>query len=108
MISQSERNSKAIRFSLEVEGKEIGRAWLCLIRNDLHAEPYGLLEDVWINESHRGKGFASQLVKEVMNRAKQEGCYKLVATSRLEREKVHRLYVCLGFELHGHEFRIDI
>lgn len=34
-------------------------------------------------------------------------CYKLIATSRTSRPKVHELYHRLGFTQHGVEFRID-
>jgi GNAT superfamily N-acetyltransferase len=71
--------------------------------NDLHKEPFGLLEDV----SQRGGGLGSALVKEVIAAARELGCYKLVATSRTSRSKVHELYERLGFEKHGVEFRID-
>jgi len=35
------------------------------------------------------------------------GCYKLIATSRTSRPKVHELYQRLGFENHGVEFRMN-
>ncbi|MEO0537352.1 MAG: hypothetical protein AAF215_26285 [Cyanobacteria bacterium P01_A01_bin.123] len=34
-------------------------------------------------------------------------CYKLIATSRTSRPKVHDLYQRLGFTQQGFEFRID-
>jgi GNAT superfamily N-acetyltransferase len=39
-------------------GKEVARATLFLLRNNLHRYPYGLLEDVFVHESHRKKGIA--------------------------------------------------
>lgn len=75
--------------------------------NDLHEAPFGLLEDVYVEESQRGNGLGSALVVEVIAAAREAGCYKLVATSRTSRPKVHELYERLGFEAHGVEFRID-
>ena len=39
--------------------------------------------------------------------AKARGCYKLIATSRFERERVHKLYEGLGFERWGLEYRMN-
>ena len=69
--------------------------------------PFGLMEGVFIEESQRGQGIGSQLVERLIERAKEEGCYKLIATSRHERPKVHALYEGLGFRGHGLEFRMD-
>lgn len=100
--------AKGIRFSPEVDGKEVGRAFLYILHNDLHEEPFGFLEDVYINENLRGQGIGTQLLREVINEAKRNECYKIVATSRYARPKVHKLYKQLGFKRQGIEFRFDI
>jgi len=46
-------------------------------------------------------------VKRVVAEAKRRRCYKLIATSRYARNRVHALYDRLGFKDHGREFRID-
>lgn len=108
MIKVSEIVLKALRFSIENEGQEIAYAWLYLIKNDQHKNPYGLLEDVRvILPVDRNKGHGTTLVQAVIARAKEEGCYKLIATSRFSRAKVHELYYELGFVSHGYEFRMD-
>lgn len=76
--------------------------------NDLHREPFGLLEDVFVDESARGRGIGTELVRRVVAAANDAGCYKLLATSRTSRPKVHALYERLGFRNHGIEFRLDI
>lgn len=81
------------KFEILEENEVVGRAFLFLIHNDLHQKPYGLLEDVFVEEEHRSKGI---------------GCYKLIATSRFERENVHQLYENLGFKKWGYEFRMDL
>lgn len=96
-----------IRFSVSSDGVEVARAYLYLMHNDLHQEPFGLMEDVYVDESQRGGGLGTQLVNEIVAAAKENGCYKLIATSRDSRPKVHDLYRRLGFSDHGREFRID-
>lgn len=96
-----------IKFIAEADDKNVGRAFLYLIYNDLHDEPYGLLEDVFVEGEYRSQGTGRELVKAVMQEAKALGCYKLIGTSRHSRENVHRFYKSLGFQDHGVEFRID-
>ncbi len=99
--------AQGIKFSIEKDNKEIARAYLYLMKNDLHNQPFGLMEDVFIDESLRGKGYGTKIVKELIKQAKKQNCYKLIATSRYSRDKVHKLYKELGFEDWGREFRMD-
>ncbi len=99
--------AEGVRISVSENGKELGRATLFLMTNDLHDTPFGLLEDVYVDETQRGRGIGSELVKKVIEEAKQRKCYKLIATSRYARPKVHDLYIRLGFEDHGKEFRMN-
>lgn len=106
ILSQEEHKGYAIKFTAEDAGKIIGRAYLYLIYNDLHAEPYGLMEDVFVDETYRGKGVGSQLVRALIAEAKARGCYKLIGTSRHARGDVHEWYKSLGFKEYGIEFRM--
>ena len=106
-INQHEIPCRQIKFSAQEEGKEIGRAFLVLGRNDLHNQPFGLLEDVYVSEEVRGQGVGGELLQKVIATAKQEGCYKLIGTSRYSRPEVHEWYKRLGFEDHGREFRLQ-
>lgn len=101
------KECKGIKFSLKRDGKEVARATLYVMSNDLHDEPFGLLEDVMVDEELRGQGIGTAIVKKIAEEAKEQNCYKLVATSRHSREKVHELYERLGFKNHGLEFRMD-
>ena len=107
-IAREERPARGIRFSIRNDGAEVARAYLYLMTNDLHEEPFGLLEDVFVAESERGGGLGTLLVNEVIAAAREAGCYKLVATSRASRPKVHELYERLGFAKYGLEFRLNL
>ncbi|HEY1307952.1 MAG TPA: GNAT family N-acetyltransferase [Vicinamibacterales bacterium] len=91
-VDRQHRTATGIRFSISADGKEITRAYLHFVTNDLHDAPFGLLEDVFVDESQRGSGLGTTLVKEVVSAAQDAGCYKLIATSRMSRPKVHELY----------------
>lgn len=100
-------NEMTLRFSVVKQDLEIGRAYLYLLKNDLHQQPFGFIEDVFIEEPHRGQGFGSLLIKKIISEAKTRSCYKLICTSRYKNTKVHQLYEKLGFSDHGKEFRIN-
>lgn len=95
------------RFYVERDGVEVARASLYVMTNDLHKRPFGFMEDVFVDEVLRGQGVGSELVKRVIEEAKQRNCYKLICTSRYVKPRVHELYIELGFEDHGKEFRMD-
>ena len=106
-IKKSAAKCEGIRLFINRDGKEAARAYLFVMWNSLHDTPSGLLEDVFVDESVRGEGLGTEIVNAVIAEAKAQGCYKLVATSRYTRPKVHALYERLGFKDHGKEFRID-
>lgn len=103
------KEAKAIRISLvNDENKEMGRAFIFLITNDLHEKSYALLEDVFVYEEFRGQGLGQKIVQKAVEEAKNNGCYKIIGTSRNSREKVHQFYKKLGFEQYGQEFRMNL
>jgi len=101
------KNSYAIRLSSSENGKEIARAYVYILTNSLHQEPFGFLEDVFVEEKYRGGGVGTEIIKQAIKAAKEAGCYKLIGTSRNERPKVHSLYEKIGFKKYGVEFRMD-
>lgn len=105
-IKQKTIKASGIKFFIEQGGKEVARAFLYVLRNDLHKEPFGFLEDVFVSEDLRGQGIGTELLNEIIKTAKDNKCYKIVATSRYEREKAHRFYEKIGFKNFGVEFKM--
>lgn len=106
-MKSKEIEAKGIKFYREDGGVEVARATLYVLKNDLHDGPFGLMEDVFVEESLRGQGVGSELVGMVVAEAQRQKCYKLICTSRYSRGDVHKLYEKLGFVKHGEEFRMD-
>ena len=100
-------NCSGLKIIIEDKGMEIGRAYLYILYNDLHEEPFGFLEDVFVDVKLRGQGIGKKLISEVLSKVKEKKCYKLICTSRYAREKVHQFYKNFGFKDYGKEFRID-
>lgn len=106
-IKSRKLSCKGTRLSAIIDGKESGRIYLYIMKNDLHKVPFGLLEDLFVEESARGKGIGTGLIGEAVKLARKGRCYKLIATSRHQRKEVHKLYKRIGFRNHGIEFRMD-
>ncbi len=104
---KKETKNYQLRISVQEHGQEVGSAFLSIIYNDKHADPYGLMENVYVSPEYRGKGFGTLLVKELILQAKKVGCYKLIGQSRYGKEGVHQLYIRQGFLDHGKNFRMD-
>jgi GNAT superfamily N-acetyltransferase len=104
---QIEKRSFAIKFTINEDLKVAGRVRLYIIYNELHDEPFGLMEDLFVEEMFRSKGIGRKLVDAVIVEAKKQKCYKLVLTSRYGKEMVHKWYKKMGFKEHGLGFRMD-
>ncbi len=107
-ISKSAKTSKYIKLEIKDGKKVVGRAFLYVIKNDLHERPYGLLEDLFVSEAFRGQGLGRALLSRVLTEAKRLKLYKIVGTSRTSRAAVHAMYIKFGFKKYGYEFRINL
>lgn len=99
---------ESLQLSLKEDNKDIARLRIYFIYNDLHQEPYALIEDLFVQEEYRGKHCGTSLIQAAIEEAKKKKCYKIVATSRYSRENVHQFYQKLGFKDYGKEFRMDL
>jgi len=106
-IEKQQINTAGIKFFAKEDGQIVGRAYLYILKNDLHDQPFGFMEDVFVEEAFRKHGIGKQLVEAVITEAKEQGCYKLVCTARYEKPEVHSFYKKFGFTDHGKEFRVD-
>ena len=107
-IRKKDVPAKGVKLFVEMDGKVVGRAYLYIMTNELHDAPFGFMEDVFVEEEYRKHGIGTALVNALVEEARKRGCYKVIATSRHERPKVHDLYVKLGWKDHGKEFRVDL
>lgn len=107
ITSSKENKSYAIKVTAEENGIILGSAYLYIMFNDLHKEPFGFLENVFVKEGNRGGGIGSKLVEAAVAEAKKQNCYKIICTSRYDNSGVHAFYNKLGFKDYGKEFRID-
>ena len=93
---------------IDDDNKVVGKVYLYLIWNYNRGKYYGLVEDLYVSIPYRKKGIGKKLIERLIESANQHGCYKVIATSRFEREYVHKFYEDLGLKKWGYEFRIDL
>ncbi len=98
---------EAIKFFIKDNDKEVGYAFLYFIYNQSHDYHYGLLEDVFVDESYRVNGLGTKLVMAVIEEAKNNNCKYIMGTSRYSRPHVHKWYEKIGFKDYGKKFRMD-
>jgi len=103
----------AVKVIVKDNGKEIGRGFLYIMKNELHQQQdkpslVGYIEDVFLDETYRGQKLGEKIVQKIIEEAKKRGCYKLIGTSRYGRDKLHAYYESMGFKDHGKEFRLDL
>ena len=72
-VERQERSAKGIRFSIRGVGGELARAYLYVMTNDLHAAPFGLLEDVYVDGSQRGNGLGHAIGGQRLQGLQQNG-----------------------------------
>lgn len=103
-----EKTAFAVKISVEIEGKVVAWCYMYVLSNDRHNEPFGFLENVYVEKEYRQQGIGKQLVAKAIEEARSRGCYKLLGTSRHTSTDVHRFYEKFGFKNHGLEFRMDL
>lgn len=101
------KEAYCLKFIAEENDIPVGRAFLYILYNDLHEEPFGFLEDVFVDDAYRGGGIGQGLVEAAKKEAQAQGCYKLIFTARNVKPKTQEWYIKLGFTDWGKEFRID-
>ena len=101
------KNVYGLKIIYQDGDKEIGRAFLYILKNSLHKQPFGFLEDVFVYKKYRGQGLGSKLILAAIAEAKKRKCYKLIATSRNAKPELKKFYKKFGLNVWGVEFRKD-
>jgi GNAT superfamily N-acetyltransferase len=91
------------------ESRVVGTFALLIMDNLGHrGAPSAIIEDVAVDPALHRQGIGRAMMKYALQLASENGCYKLVLSSNLKREKAHAFYDSLDFERHGYSFRIDV
>lgn len=87
-------------FVAEENGNLVGFVQLYPIFSSTRMKRYWLLNDLYVNENHRGKGYSKELIEEAKELAKStDACGVLLETGK-SNEIGNQLYPACGFELY--------
>jgi ribosomal protein S18 acetylase RimI-like enzyme len=97
--------SDAQDYLCAVEGERvIGFASLTVKNNLWQAGHLGHVDELVVDEAHRGRGVGTLLLNELIAVARQRGCRRIELDSAFHREEAHRFYVRQGFESRAYLF----
>ncbi len=92
----------------ELRKKIVGTLVLIIVPNLSHkGTPFAIIENVVVDQRHRGKGIGEALITRAIKEARGAGCYKVSLTSNKFRKEAHRFYERLGFGRTHEAFRIN-
>lgn len=93
----------------ERDGRTVGTFAMLVMDNIGHmGTPSAIVEDVAVDPALHGQGLGRAMMEYALELCKSKGCYKLVLSSNLKREKAHAFYEALDFEKHGYSFRVKL
>ncbi len=92
---------------IESNGKVVGTATLLIIPSLSHNGcPWAVIEHLIIDPDYQGQHLGKQLMKHIINEAKDAGCYKIILSSNKKRREAHEFYQALGFEASSEGFNL--
>ncbi|MEC3874820.1 GNAT family N-acetyltransferase [Chryseobacterium salviniae] len=94
-----ENNDSEI-FVAEYNGKLVGFVQLYPLFSSTRMKRYWLLNDLFVNEQHRGKGYSKELIEEAKKMARfTNSCGILLETGK-SNDIGNKLYPACGFEIY--------
>lgn len=97
-----------VHLAIDTETQEIVGMGSLLHNKKLTAK-FGTIEDVVVNEGHRGQGIGRKITENLIENGKQMGLKYIELTSSPMRVEANELYKKLGFELRKtNAYRMDL
>ncbi|NKB68574.1 MAG: GNAT family N-acetyltransferase [Candidatus Latescibacteria bacterium] len=91
---------KNMLFVYEIDDEIVSTCYLNILPNlTRNLRPYAVIENVVTNPDHRGKGYATALLREAMDTARDQGCYKVMLLTGSKRESTLRFYEKAGLKI---------
>jgi GNAT superfamily N-acetyltransferase len=81
----------------ETNGSVIGVINFAVRKTLLHSGPSGLIDELVVSKSHRGKGVGKQLIYAAAEKCKQLGCCELEVSTEFTNTNARGFYKSCGF-----------
>ena len=93
-----ESSSHSFLLLAESESEVLGVLLLTICPDAMyHCQPFGLLENLVVSKTSRGRGIGTHLVAEAERIATELDCSKLILLSSVHRTDAHRFFAAQGF-----------
>jgi GNAT superfamily N-acetyltransferase len=93
------KNQNIKYFIAKDEGKIISSCYICIMPNLTRGgKSIGFIENVITDIEYRKKGIGKQIMKNAIQYAKEQNCYKVVLQSGNKRTDAHKFYESMGFD----------
>lgn len=86
----------------------IGFAPLTIKNNLWQAGNLGHIDELVVDQEHRGAGIGTTLLHEIIAAAKQRDCVRVELDSAFHREKAHKFYKRNGFDNRAYLFSKEL
>jgi ribosomal protein S18 acetylase RimI-like enzyme len=104
VFEQGMQSKSQVYLCAEKEDDVIGFVSLTVKNNLWQAADLGHIDELVVDEKHRGSGLGTQILTEIVAQAKQRGCVRVELESAFHRKKAHAFYERQGFENRGYLF----
>lgn len=99
-LTERIENGDSKIFVTEIEERLVGFVQLYPLFSSTRMKRYWLLNDLFVNESYRGKGFSKELIEQAKEMAQStDACGILLETGK-SNDIGNKLYPSCGFELY--------
>jgi len=92
----------------EIEGVIVGFINFTTRKTVLHRGPSGLIDELVITKSYRGKGIGKRLLSAAIEKCKQLGCCEIEVSTEKLNTKAREFYKKSGFKERGVLFEMDL
>lgn len=99
-LTERIKNRDSEIFVAENEGKLVGFVQLYPLFSSTRMKRYWLLNDLYVNENYRGKGFSKQLIEEAKKMAKSTDAAGILLETGKSNDIGNKLYPSCGFEIY--------
>jgi len=99
-LKQRIENKDSEIFVAESEGKLTGFVQLYPLFSSTRMKRYWLLNDLYVNENYRGKGFSKKLIEEAKQLAKSTDASGVLLETGKSNDIGNQLYPSCGFEIY--------
>jgi ribosomal protein S18 acetylase RimI-like enzyme len=99
-LTERIKNNDSEIFVAEYEGKLVGFVQLYPLFSSTRMKRYWLLNDLYVHENQRGKGYSKDLIEEAKRMAKSSDACGILLETGKSNDIGNQLYPACGFEIY--------